>query len=112
MEDLDLRPEDFLNMAQSLVAGVLEQCGAQREIASALDEETGGFLIEAMQPDVFYHIMAWKYDGMRDYTFSSHKRSFFDPKRRGWPNKPIEIVSHSDFLDILVTMRKVLEARR
>ena len=112
MENLKLAPEDFLNMAQSLVAGVLEQCGAQRQIEAVLDEATGGFLIEITQPESFYQIMAWENEGTREYTFSSHKRSSFDPKRMGWPNKPIEVVAHTDFLGVLVTMRKVLEAKR
>ena len=111
MEDLDLRPEDYLNMAQSLVAGVLEQCGAQCQIKVALDRDTGGFLIEMTQVDLFYQIRAWVNKGVRDYTFSTHKRSHFN-SRKGRPNRPIEIMRHSDFLGILVTLKKTLEAKR
>ena len=111
MEDLDLRPADFLNMAQSLIAGVLEQCGAQRQIEVELDQDTGGFIIETMQADLFYQIRAWVDEGTRDYTFSSHKRSHFN-SRKGRPNRPIEIMRHSDFLGILVTLKKTLEAKR
>ena len=111
MENLKLAPKDFLNMAQSLVAGVLEQCGAQRQIEVQLDEATGGFLIETMQPKLFYQIMAWNNEGTHEYTFSSHHHSFFDSKKRN-RNKPTAIVRHSDFLGILVMLRKVLEAKR
>ena len=111
MENLKLAPEDFLNMAQSLVAGVLEQCGAQRQLEVALDEATGGFLIEVLQPNSFYQIRAWVNEGTREYTFSSHKRSHFG-SRKGRLNKPIDMVTHSDFLGILVSLRKVLEGKR
>ena len=110
MENLKLAPEDYLNMAQSLVAGVLEQCGAQRQIEVELDEDTGGFLIEVAQPESFYHIMAWIDEDMRGYTFSSHKHSYFH-SRKGRQNKPIEMVGYTDFLGILVSLRKVLEAK-
>ena len=112
MENLKLAPEDFLNMAQSLVAGVLEQCGAQRQIEVELDEATGGFLIETMQAGSFYQIMAWEHEGARAYTLSSHAHSQFGPKRKGMPNTAIAIVGHTDFLGILVTLRKVLEGKR
>ena len=112
MENLKLAPEDYLNMAQSVVAGVLEQCGARRGIEVEWVEATGEFLIETMQPKLFYQIMAWEHKGAKAYTLSSHKRSSFDSKTRGWPNKPVEIVGHTDFLGILVTLKKTLEGKR
>ncbi len=110
MENLELTPSDFLNLAQSLVAGVLEQCGLERNLEVELDEETGGFLIETWQGELFYQIMAWNNEGVHDYTFSSQAYSHFDPNRPE-VDKPIEIVGHSDFLGILVTMKKTLEAK-
>ncbi len=83
-----------------------------RQIEVELDEATGGFLIETMQAGSFYQIMAWEHKGAKAYTLSSHKRSSFDPKQRGWPNKPVEIVGHTDFLGILVTLQKTLEGKR
>ena len=112
MENLDLTPEEFFHLAQSLVAGVLEQCGLERTIEVELDDDTGGFLIETWQGELLYQILAWNdEEKVHEHTFSSHAHSHFDPKKPD-QNKPIEIVGHSDFLGILVTMKKTLEAKR
>ena len=72
---------------------------------------TGGFLIETWQGELFYQILAWNDEGAHDYVFSSQAYSKFDPKRPE-VDKPIESVGYSDFLGILVIMKRVLEAKR
>ena len=112
MENPKLAPKDFFHLAQSLVAGVLEQCGLERNLEVELDEETGGFMLESWQGELFYQILAWNdEENVHEYTFSSHAHSHFDPKRPE-VDKRIEIVGHSDFPGILVTMKKTLEAKR
>ncbi len=123
MEERMKDQEDFANMAQTLVAIVLDQVGMNKNLTGKLDD--WGFVMETLQDDEFYIISGndANKEGYRlvsgnepteepvrfIYQLSAYPDSIIHPNPTEPDDDMRNIITTTDFLEVLVHLKRELE---